>query len=188
VISVAHLCTTTHASTLRIGAAMIEGAESHMLQTGLRQEWLRRVLKTETIPLQRFWIPNMLQHQACLLHRHNIMVTGLETDIAAHLVQVHLAQAMVMAMEMHHRESKALGTEGEERLRVNMAAMPMVRMAEETTTMMATLVEGEEAKINTKIVVAPLAIVTIKVKVKDMAARVEVTTITTKATVEDRVH
>jgi hypothetical protein len=64
----------------------------------------------------------------------------------------------------------------------------MVRMAEETTTMMATLVEGEEAKINTKIVVAPLAIVTIKVKVKDMAARVEVTTITTKATVEDRVH
>jgi hypothetical protein len=158
-----------------------------MLQIGLRQEWLRRVLKTETIPLQRFWIPNMLQHQACL-HRHNIMVTGLETDIAAHLVQVHLAQAMVMAMEMHHRESKALGTGGEECLKVNMAAMPMVRMTEETITMMATLVEGEEAKINTKIVVAPSAIVTIKVKVKDMAARVEVTTTTTKATVEDRVH
>jgi hypothetical protein len=159
-----------------------------MLQTGLRQEWLHLVLKTGTTPLRRFWIPNMLQYQACLLHRHNIMVTGLEMDIAAHLVQVHLVQAMVMAMEMHHRGSKALGTGGEECLKVNMAAMPMVRMAEEISTMMATLVEGEEVKTNTRIVVAPSAIVTIKVKVKGMVARVEVTITTTKATVEDRVH
>jgi hypothetical protein len=116
------------------------------------------------------------------------MVTGLETDIVDHLVRAHLAQAMVMAMEMHYRGSKALGTGGEEGLKVNMAAMPMVRMAEETITMMATLVEEEEAKINTSIVVAPSAIATIKVKVKDMAAGVEATTTTTKATAEDRVH
>lgn len=130
----------------------------------------------------------MLQYQACLLHRHNITVTGLETDIADHLVQVHLAQTMVMAMEMHHRGSKALDTGREEGLKVNTAAMPMVRMAEETSTMMATLVEEEEAKTNTRIVVAPSAIATIKVKVKGMASGVEATTTTTKATVEDRVH
>jgi hypothetical protein len=53
---------------------------------------------------------------------------------------------------------------------------------------MATLVEEEEAKINTKIVVAPSAIATIKVKVKGMAVGVEATTTTTKAMVEDRVH
>lgn len=76
----------------------------------------------------------------------------------------------------------------EEGLKVNMAAMPMVRMAEETSTMMAILVEEEEAKINTRIVVAPSAIATIKVKVKGMAAGVEATTTTTKATAEDRVH
>jgi hypothetical protein len=159
-----------------------------MLQIGLRQEWLHLVLKTGTIPLRLFWIPNMLQYQACLLHRHNITVTGLETDIADHLVQVHLAQTMVMAMEMHHRGSKALDTGREEGLKVNTAAMPMVRMAEETSTMMATLVEEEEAKTNTRIVVAPSAIATIKVKVKGMASGVEATTTTTKATVEDRVH
>lgn len=105
-----------------------------------------------------------------------------------HLVQAQLAQAMVMAMEMHHHESKALDTGVEEGLKVNMAAMPMVRMAGETSTMMATLVEEEEAKINTRIVVAPSAIATIKVKVKGMAVGVEATTTTTKAMVEDRVH
>ena len=168
--------------------ATVEGAESHMLQIGLRQEWLHLVLKTGTIPLRRSWIPNMLQYRACLLHRHSITVTGLETDIVDHLAQAHLAQAMVMAMEMHHRGSKALGTGGEEGLKVNMVAMPMVRMAEETSTMMAILVEEEEAKINTRIVVAPSAIATIKVKVKGMAAGVEATTTTTKATAEDRVH
>jgi hypothetical protein len=162
---------------------MVEGAESHMLQIGLRQEWLHLVLKTGTIPLRRSWIPNMLQYRACLLHRHSITVTGLETDIVDHLAQAHLAQAM----EMHHRGSKALGTEGEEGLKVNMAAMLMVRMAEETSTMMATLVEEGEAKISTRIVVAPSAIATIKVKVKGMAAGVEATTTTTKATAEDRV-
>jgi hypothetical protein len=167
---------------------MVEGAESHMLQIGLRQEWLHLVLKTGTIPLRRSWIPNMLQHRACLLHRHSIMVTGVETDIVGHLVQAHLAQAMVIAMEMHHHGSKALGTGVEEGLKVNMAAMPMVRMVEETNTMMATLVEEEEAKIKTKIVVAPSAIATIKVKVKGMAVGVEATITTTKAMVEDRVH
>src|SRR5271156_3049671 len=96
----------------------------------------------------------MLQYQACLLHRHNITATGLETDIADRLVQVHLAQTMVTAMEMHHRGSKALDTAGEEGLKVNMAAMSMVRMAEETSIMMATLVEEEEAKTNPRIVVA----------------------------------
>jgi hypothetical protein len=158
-----------------------------MLQIGLRREWLHLVLKTGTIPLRRSWIPNMLQYRACLLHRHSITVTGLETDIVDHLAQAHLAQAMVMAMEMHHSGIKALGTEGEEGLKVNMAVMLMVRMAEETSTMMATVVEEEEAKINTRIVVAPLAIATIKVKVKGMAAGVEATTTTTKATAEDRV-
>jgi hypothetical protein len=108
-------------------------------------------------------------------------------DIVDHLVQAHLAQAMVMAMEMHHRGSKALVTGGEEGLKVNMAAMPMVRMVE-TSTMMATLVEEEEAKINTRIVVAPSAIATIKVRVKGMATGVEATTTTTKATVQGRVH
>jgi hypothetical protein len=116
------------------------------------------------------------------------MVTGVETDIVDHLVQAHLAQAMVIAMEMHHHGSKALGTGVEEGLKVNMAAMPMVRMVEETSIMMATLVEEEEAKIKTKIVVAPSAIATIKVKVKGMAVGVETTITTTKAMVEDRVH
>jgi len=130
----------------------------------------------------------MLQYRACLLHRHSITVTGVETDIVDHRVQAHLAQAMVIVMEMHHHGSKALDTGVEGGLKVNMVAMPMVRMAEETSTMMATLVEEEEAKINTRIVVAPSAIAIIKVKVKGMAVGVEATTTTTKAMVEDRVH
>ena len=159
-----------------------------MLQIDLHQEWLHLVLKTGTIPLRRSWILNMLQYRACLLHRHSITGTGLEMDIVDHLVQAHLAQAMVMAMEMHHRGSKALGTGVEEGFKVNMAAISMVRMVEKTSTMMATLVEEEEPKINTRIVVAPSAIAIIKVKVKGMATGVEATTTTTKATVEDRVH
>ena len=130
----------------------------------------------------------MLQYQACLLHRPSLTVTGLETDLVDHLVQAHLAQVMAMAMEMHHRGSKALGTRGEEGLKVNIVAIHIVRMTEETSTMMATPVEEEGAKTNTRIVVAQSAIATTKVKVKGMAAKVEATTTTTKATVEDSVH
>jgi hypothetical protein len=130
----------------------------------------------------------MLQHRACLLHRLSITVTGLETDIADRPAQAHWAQATVMAMEMHHRGSKALDTPGGEGLRVNIVAIHMVRMTEETSTMMATPMEEEEAKTDTRIMVARSAIATTNVKVKGMAARAEATTTTTKATVEDKVH
>src|SRR2546423_5053823 len=61
VILVAHHSMIIHASTLKIGTITEEEAESHMLRTEHRQEWLQRELTTAAIPLQPFWIRGLLQ-------------------------------------------------------------------------------------------------------------------------------
>ena len=176
---------TIRASTLRIGMVTAEEAESHMPPTDHRRGWLHLVLTTAIILLQRFWIPSLLQRRECLLHRHSTMVTGMGMDIGARLVQAQVLGAMAIAMGTHLQETKAMDMGPEEGPKVNITAISMVRVAEETSIMMAILVVEGEVQIHIRMVVAPSATATTKVKITVMVSEVEVRTTTTKGMAGD---
>ena len=113
------------------------------------------------------------------------MATELAMDIAVHIVQALLVEATAIGMRTDHQVTKPMGMEVEEALKVSIAAIPTVRVAEETSITMAVLSEEEGSKILIKMVAAPSAIATIRVNIRVMVSEAEVATTTVKVMVGD---